>query len=274
MKNQSPQIRSQDGVRERYDRLASAAASPFTEHVHHGYWDGAADPFAAQVRLIEKLVQFSGIPRGARVLDIGCGTGGAARWLAENLDCSVFGISISTVEIAAAIKKTRGSGVENLIEFQVADANIMDFPEASFDAVWIMETSEHLVDKCQYFENCARVLKVGGRLALATCLAPAHPTPSQIERLAEVGRVLLTQPLDPLPALIEWTRASGFRQIKTEDITVQVAPTWLHLLEKTSKEHGGSLSDKLARRQFIKLLITMKTAYEESAIEYGLLLAI
>lgn len=274
MKDHSQRQRSDDAVRERYDRLASASASPFTEHVHHGYWDGAGDPLAAQVRLIEKLVHFASIPRGARVLDIGCGTGGAARWLAENLGCSVLGISISPVEVAAAIEKARGSGVENLIEFHVADANKMDFPEASFDAVWIVETSEHLVDKRRFLENCARVLKPGGRLALATCLAPAHPMPRQIERLAEVGRVLLTEPLNPLPDYIEWTRVSGFSQIMTKEITDQVAPTWSHLLERTSNEHDDSLGEKLARRQVIKLLTTMKAAYADGAIGYGLLSAV
>lgn len=273
MRGHRERRQSNDAVRERYDRLASAPASPFTEHVHHGYWAGASDLLTAQTKLIEKLARFARIPRGARVLDIGCGTGGAARWLAENLGCSVLGISISPVEIAIATGKARAAGAENLIEFCVRDANKMDFLEASFDAVWILETSEHLADKRRFFEGCARVLKSGGRLALAACTATEKPRARQTELLSEVRKVLLTEPLATLPGYTAWISESGFEQIKTEDMTGQVAETWSRisdLLRKQSRSSSGNRGDE---REMIKLLAAMRAAYAENAMSYGILSA-
>lgn len=271
--NKDDKAQGIDDVRQRYDQLAGAPGSPFAEHIHHGYWVGTDDLLAAQTKLIEKLAHFAQIPRGAHILDVGCGTGGSASWLAQNLSCSVLGMSISEKEIALARSKARTSESKALLEFRVGDANKMDFPEASFEAVWILETSEHLSDKRRFLGDCARVLKSGGRLALGTCLAPTHPTAQQTERLAEVSRVLLTEPLGALPDYVAWTRANGFDQIETEEITDEVAPTWGHLLERMREERENSLGDKLARRQIIKLLTTMKAAYAARAIDYALLSA-
>lgn len=80
-----PNENSSGAVRTRYERLASAPGFPFGEHVHHGYSCEGGDLLGAQRRLIEKLAGFAELPQGARVLDIGCGTGGAARWLVRKL---------------------------------------------------------------------------------------------------------------------------------------------------------------------------------------------
>ncbi|MEO5856466.1 MAG: methyltransferase domain-containing protein [Chthoniobacterales bacterium] len=109
-------------MRQRYDRLTQAPAEFFGEHVHHGYWIEARDILAAQRALIAKLADFAGVARAARVLDVGCATGGSARWLAQNLDCSVLGISISEKEIAAATNKARVAGLADRLEFRVMDA--------------------------------------------------------------------------------------------------------------------------------------------------------
>lgn len=264
---------SAKAVRQRYDRLASVPASSFAEHVHHGYWLGAGDLAAAQTKLIEELARFARIPRGARVLDIGCGTGGSARWLVENLSCSVLGISISPVEIANATAKASAAGMHEQVKFRVGDANNLDFPEASFDAVWIVETSEHVSDRRHFFETCARLLASGGRIAIATCVSPAQPTPPQIKRLGTVRRVLLTEPLSTLAEYVDWMRARGFDQIQTKEITDRVAPTWSYLLQELRKERDHSLDDKMAQREMFKLLTTMKTAYADGAIGYALLSA-
>jgi tocopherol O-methyltransferase len=59
----------------------------------------------AQIQLMERLAERAGIPRGARVLDIGCGLGGSAMWLAEQFDCDVTGITISSVQARMAASK-------------------------------------------------------------------------------------------------------------------------------------------------------------------------
>jgi tocopherol O-methyltransferase len=72
------------------------------EHLHHGYWDNNESVPRAQIQLMERWAERAGIPRGARVLDVGCGLGGSALWLAEQYDCEVTGITISPVQARMA----------------------------------------------------------------------------------------------------------------------------------------------------------------------------
>jgi tocopherol O-methyltransferase len=166
------------------------------EHIHHGYWateeSKAKDSKeTAQINLIRLLLDISGVTEGSRVLDVGCGIGGTSRYLASQLGCTVTGITISgkQVEIAkrltkaAAEKETAGDGeaVEDAegyfklgkgqVRFIELDAETMgDYfahDSGAFDAVWISEALSHFPNKALFFQNTHKVLKSGGRLALA-----------------------------------------------------------------------------------------------------------
>lgn len=54
---------------------------------------------------MEELARRAGIPHGAHVLDIGCGLGGSALWLAQELGCSVIAITVSAVQKRVAEKR-------------------------------------------------------------------------------------------------------------------------------------------------------------------------
>lgn len=134
----------------------------------------------------------SQISEGGKVLDVGCGIGGTSRYLASQLGCTVTGITISTkqVEIAQRLTKAEASkeasGTETAatedadgflklgkgkIRFIELDAEKMGDVFASdsgtFDVVWISEALSHFPDKALFFRNAHKVLKSGGKLALA-----------------------------------------------------------------------------------------------------------
>ena len=71
-------------IRKHYDRLSIFYRLLWGEHLHHGYWENGESIGRAQIKLMEQLAEKAGIPRGAHVLDIGCGLGGSAFWLANN----------------------------------------------------------------------------------------------------------------------------------------------------------------------------------------------
>jgi len=86
-----------DHIRKHYDRLSFPYRLLWGEHIHHGYKDNNESVLRAQIQLMERLAERAGFSRGARVLDIGCGLGGSALWLAEQFDCEVTGTTISPV---------------------------------------------------------------------------------------------------------------------------------------------------------------------------------
>jgi 2-polyprenyl-3-methyl-5-hydroxy-6-metoxy-1,4-benzoquinol methylase len=102
--------------------------------------------------------------RGLRVLEIGCGRGAFARYLAAqgaNLVAADF--SEKAIEIA----RRRLAGVTDC-EVLVADIQEIPFPAESFDVVISLETLEHVSDPDRALEELVRVAKIGGRLVITT----------------------------------------------------------------------------------------------------------
>lgn len=100
------------------------------------------------------------LPRGARVLDIGCGTG-QQTMLFKNSGFDVVGIDISRGLVKVANKKI-GAGI-----CLVSDACKLPFPDACFDAVTSAgSTVNHIPDYTCFFEEAGRVLKPGGYIFL------------------------------------------------------------------------------------------------------------
>ena len=140
------------------------------EHVHLGHYGTPPrrrDFRRAKEDFVHELVHWSGLdqlPPGSRVLDVGCGIGGSARILARDYGLDVLGISISPGQIRRAQELTP-AGLS--CRFAVMDALDLDLPDAGFDAVWSVEAGPHMPDKQRYADELLRVLKPGGRLAVA-----------------------------------------------------------------------------------------------------------
>jgi len=112
--------------------------------------------FAFRYELAQKYISTSDV-----VLDIACATGWGTRMLAEHAR-SVIGGDIDPASIAAASKDIPGN-----VHFQVEDCLAMSFADETFDVVVSCETLEH-VDAAAFLQECRRVLKPNGILALST----------------------------------------------------------------------------------------------------------
>jgi tocopherol O-methyltransferase len=246
------------------------------DHIHHGYWEDGETPSRAQVKLVERLAERARIPHGGRVLDVGCGVGGPALWLARNLRCSVLGLTISPVQARMAAEKARAEGLSRLARFEVADANRLNYAAESFDAVWVIECSEHLANKARFVASCARALKPGGMLALCAWLrAEQYALPGHARLVAEVCRGMLCPHLASMREYQGWMRDCGFAQIEAEDVTRRVEQTWGRCAELVSRpEVRAALraTDRRTRR-FVGAFTAIRQAYHEGAMAYGMFTA-
>jgi cyclopropane-fatty-acyl-phospholipid synthase len=80
------------------------------------YWPRAADLDEAQEHKLDLVCRKLGLERGMRVLDIGCGWGGAARFAAERYGVSVTGVTVSKHQAVAAAERCKGLPVEIRLE--------------------------------------------------------------------------------------------------------------------------------------------------------------
>ena len=261
-------------IRDHYDELSFFYRAFWGDHIHHGYWEDNEAPKVAQEKLIARLAGRAGIPRGARVLDIGCGLGGSSLWLARYLDCSVLGITISPTQAAIAADRAHEEGLSNRARFLVLDANRLDLADSSFDVVWCIECSEHLETKTKFFQDCARVLRPGGRLALCAWLAGEGPG-ADPGLVAEVCHGMLCPSLGSRSEHVRWMSDAGFEAIEAEDLTRRVEKTW-ELCEAILDEPQVQVllpSVDEHTRDFLYSFGTMRRAYATGAMAYGMFTA-
>jgi ubiquinone/menaquinone biosynthesis C-methylase UbiE len=160
---------------------------------------------------------------GERILDVGCGTGALAARIAEG--CG----SVDAIDVAGNAFSEANRSVQNL-SFRKMNAEALDFPDATFDAIVSVETLEHVIDADRVLAECRRVLKPGGRLVL-TYPTVNRTTMQRVLRLLRLARRLeISEHLTEWSCaeLIEHAKAAGFEPTRSEGIAFDLGPFgWL-----------------------------------------------
>jgi ubiquinone/menaquinone biosynthesis C-methylase UbiE len=100
-----------------------------------------------------------------RVLDVGCGLGGSARYLAAERQCHATGIDLTGEYVAVANVLAEMMGLNGVTAFCKGDALNTPFHDGSFDVVWTEAVQMNIEDKRAFYAELGRVLCPGGRLA-------------------------------------------------------------------------------------------------------------
>jgi ubiquinone/menaquinone biosynthesis C-methylase UbiE len=177
----------------------------------------------------ERMLALTAIARGARVLDVGGGSGEVALQLAELVgrSGSVVAIDISAPMIEATLDAARARGLDQ-IEAHVADAQSLDFSSGTFDAALARNVLMFVDDLHGTLSGIRRVLKRGGRFAACTW-ADLQLNPFNsivIEAVRGQGHELDLR-LELLRALALWNpvnlkrsfQSAGFVDVVSEHVT-------------------------------------------------------
>jgi ubiquinone/menaquinone biosynthesis C-methylase UbiE len=106
------------------------------------------------------------VPRGGRVLDVGCGGGHLAVHVARRRpDLQVVGVDLSPRQVARAAARARQAGVA--ARFVTGSALDLPFADGDFDGVYSVASIKHWPDQARGLRECARVLRPGGALAVS-----------------------------------------------------------------------------------------------------------
>lgn len=112
------------------------------------------------------------LPRGAEVLEVGCGGGQFAQSvLDERSDLRWIGLDISAEQIARA--RQRNADHENST-FIVGDVLSLPFPNERFDAVVSIASIKHWPDQAKGLAECVRILRAGGQLLIVEADRGCH----------------------------------------------------------------------------------------------------
>ena len=108
------------------------------------------------------------IDTAATVLDVGCGTGVAARAIARRRDFSgrVLGIDLSPALAQTAAKLAADEGLGDRVEFRPGDSRKLDLADGTFDAVVAHTLLSHIDDPLVVVKEAARLVRPGGMVGI------------------------------------------------------------------------------------------------------------
>lgn len=166
-------------------------------------------------------------PRTRRVLDAGCGVGGATFLLAQKFPGTEFiGVSLSPGQIATAQKRAEKKDLTN-VRYIVANYLHLPFPDDYFDGIMASETFCHVEDedKGPLFKELYRVLKKQGKVAIFDAYLADRPVSQMyMPKLhAKVFRGwMLPDKLSTASFFLKEAQKKGFRVVVNDDVTSRV----------------------------------------------------
>ncbi len=144
--------------------------TPFDQFHYHG------------TEAVEEAIAALSLKPGMRVLDIGAGIGGPARYIAERTGAHVTALELQEDLSAVGEDLTRRCGLSGLVDHRCG--NVLDGVAGNFDCIVSMLCFLHIPDRARLFRVCRSVLREGGALYIEDFGRNRNATAAETEALA------------------------------------------------------------------------------------------
>lgn len=187
-----------------------------------------------------------------RGFDAGCGRGGSSFMIHQKFGCSIDGITLSAYQAEFASRLVKELGVSNRVKFYQGDMLATPFRERVFDFIWACESTEHIPDLNEMFQEFSRVIKKKGRLVIiAGCGIPENPEgPKYIKRINDWFHIRIHPPREYTQTISQY----DWKLLYNVDLTQETIPYW-KLRSRSTHKTGVEF---------------LKDAYTVRALEYRL----
>ncbi|MBS3809461.1 MAG: methyltransferase domain-containing protein [Desulfobacterales bacterium] len=207
------------------------------EDLHLGIYESENDTiFEASRRTIRHMAERSKLAGGkARVIDLGGGFSGSARYLARNYGWEVVVLNLSETENRRGRKMNKEQGLDHLIE--VVDGNFaqIPYPDQSFDLVWSQDAILHSDNRQKVLREACRVLKPGGEM-IFTDPMQADDCPEGV--LDPIYERIHLQSLGSPGFYRDYAKQLGFEEVSYEPLDPHLTTHYGRVLkELESREH-------------------------------------
>ena len=207
------------------------------ENIHIGLYEQESDSVvAASERTVERLGrQLEPLDEADRVLDLGSGYGGTARFLARRYGCSVLGLNLSEVENQRARRLNAEQGLQSRVAIVDGNFESVEAPDSSFEAVCSQDAILHSGERSKVVAEVARVLKTGGVFAFCDIMQADNCPAGVLQPILD--RIHLSS-LGAPTAYREAASASGLVEDHFEDLTPHMRTHYARILHETEAREG------------------------------------
>lgn len=201
----------------------------------------------------------------SRVLEIGSGLGGPARYLARTTGCHVTALDVQDEMHEVARDLTARCGLASRVAHVLGDALTAPLPEAGFDASVSWLAVHHIPDRPRLFARIARTLRPHGQVYIEDL---CQRGPFSAADLAEVREVLHATTMTGAEAFERDVRAAGFAEIALTDMTddwaafcAERAAAWQAARDRHVRVHGADTYTRLER-----FFLTVRRLFENGGL--------
>jgi sarcosine/dimethylglycine N-methyltransferase len=225
------------------------------QDIHIGSYEHAGEDIAtASGRTVCNMAaQLRSMDATTRVIDVGAGYGGAARWLAKTYLCHVSCLNLSEAQNMRNRMLTDAVGLTDLID--VVDGSFEDipFPDGQFDVAWSQDAILHSGHREKVLAEVDRVLKPGGEFVFTDPMQ-ADDCPDGV--LQPVLDRIHLQTLGSFAFYREQARQLGWEEVGIKDLTPHLVTHYSRVreeLEQRREDLGDKVSDEYIERMIAGL---------------------
>jgi len=174
---------------------------------------------------LEQMMTLANVSKDTVVLEIGCGAGGTAIWIAKKFGCRVVATELNPHGLDTGRKLAAEAGVN--VTFQLIDGSMpLPYEDNSFDVVFCNDTMCHIPNRAKVLEDWRRVLKPGGFVVYTDAMVVTGPVSSdEFRTRASIGKYYY-QALGDNEKAIKLSGLKVVEAIDTSGAASQVAKRW------------------------------------------------
>lgn len=235
-----------------YDAETEPDSNALLHRLRHAFVEAGCDPDKLSLddiagidqlhlggrRASRSLAAMGELQGGERVLDVGCGTGGAARLLAAEYGCNVVGVDITAAFVEVASWLSTATGLAYRTRFLCADAASVPLAPDSVDRVWCQHALMNMPHVPRVLAEWQRLLAPGGCVLLHEIVAGDNPEPLALP--VPWARTLATSHLRSREQLERAMALSGFEPLRVGDVT-EAALAWRQEHSRRESRPDGAI---------------------------------
>ena len=206
------------------------------EDIHIGLYENETDTiFDSSRRTVEKMGSLIiGLDSKTRLLDIGSGYGGSARYLVQAYGCQVGCLNLSEVQNQRNRELNRSQGFTLSINVVDGSFEAIPLPDESVDVVWSQDAILHSGNRKKVFEEVHRVLAKGGQLIFTD---PMQSETCPLEALQPIFNRIHLDSLGSIQYYKEILLGLGFKEVQIVDYSNQLSKHYSRVLKEVEENH-------------------------------------
>jgi phosphoethanolamine N-methyltransferase len=150
----------------------------------------------------------------SKVLDVGCGIGGSAFYIARTFHSFVDGIDLAPEMIKSAVERCESLGLTEKIRFFEGNCLTFDYPRKDYSLVYSRDTFLHIADKLNLFRTLGGCMAPGGQLLFTDYIRGSVPASEEFSKYIQTYGYSL-ETTDSYRKILE---EAGFEVVRADDL--------------------------------------------------------